>query len=264
VPLRDTPTITGEKRKRNPLACEPCVRLCVSASRRAAHSLHLQRQRKAKCNGDQPVCDQCKPRNLECHYRTYQRKTQRTDQYIQELEDRLRRLEGHHGLAQSLPPPNYDNRLDALSSAATLVGQQAEYGWNEDTDEVADESINTADGMGVPGDGAQSAFCACGRSVTMSAHLTPCTVGKSAISTVFQTIRPNANARRAPSQPSPVAVPPTPRSTNSSLPHTLASQDDNGLPPRELADALMHACAYDRSTADMASHYPRSQIGTMS
>ncbi|KAK4141307.1 uncharacterized protein C8A04DRAFT_31059, partial [Dichotomopilus funicola] len=82
--------VEQRKRRKIPLACEPC------------------RERKSRCDGAKPICSTCQRRSLPMHHCVYTLENARTassEAYIKVLHDRIRRLEKtctDHGIP--IPP----------------------------------------------------------------------------------------------------------------------------------------------------------------
>ncbi|KAL1843954.1 hypothetical protein VTJ49DRAFT_6358 [Mycothermus thermophilus] len=87
---RQSARVEQRRRRKIPLACEPC------------------RERKSRCDGAKPICSTCQRRALPLHHCVYILENARTasnEAYIKVLHDRIRRLEktcADHGLP--IPP----------------------------------------------------------------------------------------------------------------------------------------------------------------
>ncbi|KAL2130419.1 hypothetical protein VTI74DRAFT_6508 [Chaetomium olivicolor] len=78
APERRSERVEQRKRRKIPLACEPC------------------RERKSRCDGAKPICSTCQRRSLPLHHCIYTVENARTasnEAYIRVLHDRIRRLE---------------------------------------------------------------------------------------------------------------------------------------------------------------------------
>ncbi|KAK4235885.1 fungal-specific transcription factor domain-containing protein [Achaetomium macrosporum] len=101
-PERRSERVEQRRRRKIPLACEPC------------------RERKSRCDGGKPICSTCQRRSLPLHYCVYTLENARTasnEEYIKILHDRIRRLEqacAEHGI----PTPPLQSTADGDASPA--------------------------------------------------------------------------------------------------------------------------------------------------
>ncbi|KAH7628209.1 fungal-specific transcription factor domain-containing protein [Sordaria sp. MPI-SDFR-AT-0083] len=93
------------RRRKIPLACEPC------------------RERKSRCDGGKPICSTCQRRSLpleQCIYTIENARTASNDEYIKTLHERIRQLERlcvEHGIPT--PPITSGSPTPAPQSATT-------------------------------------------------------------------------------------------------------------------------------------------------
>ncbi|KAK4247535.1 fungal-specific transcription factor domain-containing protein [Corynascus novoguineensis] len=96
---RRSERVEQRRRRKIPLACEPC------------------RERKSRCDGAKPICSTCQRRSLSLHHCIYTLENARTasnEAYIKVLHDRIRRLEKtctEHGVP--IPPLDSTEAEDA-------------------------------------------------------------------------------------------------------------------------------------------------------
>ncbi|AEO59770.1 hypothetical protein MYCTH_2308290 [Thermothelomyces thermophilus ATCC 42464] len=94
---RRSERVEQRRRRKIPLACEPC------------------RERKSRCDGAKPICSTCQRRSLSLHHCVYTLENARTasnEAYIKVLHDRIRRLE-KTCTAHGLPIPPLDSTEEA-------------------------------------------------------------------------------------------------------------------------------------------------------
>ncbi|KAK4154105.1 fungal-specific transcription factor domain-containing protein [Chaetomidium leptoderma] len=102
APERRSERVEQRRRRKIPLACEPC------------------RERKSRCDGAKPICSTCQRRLLPLHHCIYTLENARTasnEAYIKVLHDRIRRLE-KTCTENGLPVPPLDSGDSGDTSAA--------------------------------------------------------------------------------------------------------------------------------------------------